>query len=346
MFNRMGNSSKTFCVRKRLLPYCVPGNRAADGNLISFSSSGLWEGWACEHGLMSILYCNLKDTEIWEELPEDLKQRMVHYYFDCHFQQQRAEHALAAIHGAFDADGIEYLLIKGPAVSHLYYPDPAMRPSRDLDLLVTEKDRLRAMDVLSTLPYQMDRSEEDYAANSAMCQRLFLSRSEMLPPVELHWGFVNSLSLKKNLAYRDEYIFRRAEICEVAGVQVRCLANKDLLAYLCIHAAYHHQLDKLIWLVDLIQIIRKNKVEITAQGDFDMAEDMDTPGARLAVFTCLQKVHLLFPGELNGLGVPLHFPLLSRVLLSALNKRSMLLTETGEAKLRRKLFREGLKKHV
>lgn len=48
-----------------------------------------------------------------------------------------------------EADGVEFRVLKGPAVSHLDEPDPALRSFADLDLLIHPRDMDRAISVLT-----------------------------------------------------------------------------------------------------------------------------------------------------------------------------------------------------
>jgi hypothetical protein len=52
----------------------------------------------------------------------------------------RIEQRMLQLHDAFATRGIRVVVLKGPSVAHTVYPDPAMRPFGDLDLLVSTTD--------------------------------------------------------------------------------------------------------------------------------------------------------------------------------------------------------------
>lgn len=63
------------------------------------------------------------------------------------YRYERMNYDIGRIYAAFDAEKVDYVPLKG-AVIRRYYPDPAMRTSCDVDILVREKDLKRAISVL------------------------------------------------------------------------------------------------------------------------------------------------------------------------------------------------------
>jgi hypothetical protein len=65
---------------------------------------------------------------------------------------------LAALH----EEGVDAVPLKGAVLAPRYYPDPLLRPLTDLDILVRERDLVRAGAILSKLDYRLhSRSAED-----------------------------------------------------------------------------------------------------------------------------------------------------------------------------------------
>jgi hypothetical protein len=56
--------------------------------------------------------------------------------------------ALAQVDELFSAQGIAYVVMKGVHVRECIYPDPAVRPASDIDILVAPQDRRRAAQLL------------------------------------------------------------------------------------------------------------------------------------------------------------------------------------------------------
>jgi hypothetical protein len=61
----------------------------------------------------------------------------------------RLERTLVEVAGALAGAGIDVRLLKGSATAHLDYPDPALRPFADIDLLVPGRDLEAAVAVLA-----------------------------------------------------------------------------------------------------------------------------------------------------------------------------------------------------
>jgi hypothetical protein len=56
--------------------------------------------------------------------------------------------ALAQVDELFSAQGIAYVVMKGVHVRECIYPDPAVRPASDIDILIAPQDRRRAAQLL------------------------------------------------------------------------------------------------------------------------------------------------------------------------------------------------------
>jgi hypothetical protein len=65
---------------------------------------------------------------------------------------QRA--ALDRVDGLFEAQDIPYAVIKGAHVRECVYPDPALRPASDIDILISPSDRRRAARALIGAGYE------------------------------------------------------------------------------------------------------------------------------------------------------------------------------------------------
>ena len=70
-----------------------------------------------------------------------------------------AEQKLLHVGEAFTAEGIEYAVLKGPALAHTMYTEPCLRPFADLDLLVRSRDYDRTCEVLARLGHLRRRPE-------------------------------------------------------------------------------------------------------------------------------------------------------------------------------------------
>ena len=86
------------------------------------------------------------------------------------------------IASALEALGVTNVPLKGPLLARALHGDPAMRSSRDIDVLVARADLPRAADALATLGWRRDRASDH---NPVL--HLCLVHPDDLPDVELHW---------------------------------------------------------------------------------------------------------------------------------------------------------------
>ena len=139
--------------------------------------------------------------------------------------------------------GIEPLVLKGGWLAWHAYAHPALRPMRDLDLLVPEPRILDAVDLLRAEGYTWDE-EPDLPVTELI--RFDKSLPGLIAPrgtaIELH---LHAWHPNGRLDYPspdpdDEGMFARA----IKGLDALSYPSPgDMLAHLIIHAAYSHRLD-------------------------------------------------------------------------------------------------------
>jgi Uncharacterised nucleotidyltransferase len=156
----------------------------------------------------------------------------------------RLRSALAEVLAVLAAARVETACLKGPLLGERLYGDAALRPSSDLDLLVSDADFERGAAALAEAGW---RAEEGAPARYLRRHHQHLSFSRAgAPAVELHFralvGFGISVPSEDLLARAVPHPFSRAE--------ARILCPEDEVLYLGLHAA-GHLLARLGWLYDL-----------------------------------------------------------------------------------------------
>jgi hypothetical protein len=108
---------------------------------------------ARRHGLGPMLWHVLGDSgaetvdkTAWNSLVSEVQSGFVHQIY--------LEDARARIDAALKARGIRALWLKGIALARTVYPDPALRPMMDVDVLVPFEHRLAALAVVESLGYR------------------------------------------------------------------------------------------------------------------------------------------------------------------------------------------------
>jgi hypothetical protein len=209
-------------------------------------------------------------------------------------QQLLAGKQLRDIIGAFDAGGIESIVLNGPALAASYYPDPALRPFIDLDILVRREDRERALAILLARGYAHEipgRSLEHVPASY-----LAPPGGSGLLPIDLHWECVAQSAGGRAAEQAAEEIWSRAVPAPTWGQGARTLAPEDLLIYLAANFAIHHTLTGALWQLDLALVLRRHRGTL----DWDaIAARARRWGAASAVYFGLRSV-----GDHLGVSAP------------------------------------------
>ena len=151
--------------------------------------------------------------------------------------------------------GIDPLLLKGAALSRSVYPDAAMRPSSDIDMLVREDELEACSDVILGLGY---RSTYDFHAFSKFTtpHQVFLPPADMpaTKALEVHWGLGQGFAQDPD---RLEGLFSRSISVPYPAFEFRTLGHADHLAFCAHHALYHHGDGvRLSWICDLAYLSR------------------------------------------------------------------------------------------
>jgi Uncharacterised nucleotidyltransferase len=150
--------------------------------------------------------------------------------------------------------GLQPVLMKGWGFAARYWPDPLLRPSSDVDLLV-EPEALtgieRAMATLG-LDQVQDPGEDDVFEHHH-----HLSFSGPRGLVEVHFRLMTGFGGAK---LGDDAVFARCRRATLEGHAVRYLAPEDELVYLAAHAAQHLFL-RIGWLHDLKLLAARERLD-------------------------------------------------------------------------------------
>lgn len=162
---------------------------------------------------------------------------------------------LSAIGTLLDEAKIPYLCLKGPALAASCYGDLRLRPACDLDLLVRPADAEQADGLLMGRGFRPQFRLTGYQWQTFIRTRCELAyrRDEPTVMVELHWSLTSpGYSFTPSI----QACWQRAEQIRIESFPVSTLGPEDNFLFLGVHAA-KHQWQRLIWLVDLAELIRQ-----------------------------------------------------------------------------------------
>ena len=178
-----------------------------------------------KHDLAHVVGASLARAGLLENAPEIAdKFEKDQYLAVCRYENFKYE--INRICAVFDEVGIPYVLLKG-AVVRDFYPEPWMRTSCDVDILVKEENFDRSVKVLSDkLGYRIEGNKNFHDAD------LF---SESGVHIELHF------SIKEDIPDFDKVLSRVWDYARKTdeSSQRFDLTNEFLLYHLIAHTAYH-----------------------------------------------------------------------------------------------------------
>ena len=242
---------------RQLLLYCARGGSVDAARVRELAHQVMdWDALdeAAEfHGLATVLYHVAVGT-CPDLVPEDVASRLRDGCRDSTRQNLLLTSQLLALLDAFAAHGIVVVPLKGPVIAESLYPDPALRPSSDLDLMVRSQDIAGAVRVLGREGYALDANIERLPLHVLLrfnCELFF--HHERMANVDLQW---ETGPAHYPFRIEPEMLWRSLGRTQMAGREVPCLSPETLLLFLCVHGT-KHMWSRLQWLGDIARLVRK-----------------------------------------------------------------------------------------
>jgi hypothetical protein len=159
--------------------------------------------------------------------------------------------SLGQLLGVLRAAAIPVLVLKGAALASLVYPEPGLRPMRDLDLLVKPADAHRVQQMLFELGFTGPRPVGSTLPAKHL-PAVTLETEGLAISVETHHNLfadTDSVSMTLDDLTGPPLQFRLAD-----GTEALTLGHEDMLWHLCQHlllpAAFNPM--RLIWVADIV----------------------------------------------------------------------------------------------
>lgn len=223
---------------------------------------------AAPHRLRPMLHRLARERWANRELPDRVRVYWHRTYDKALARQFERRALLLEVTAELEAAGIAYAVLKGGALLGGVYPDPAVRPVRDIDLLIRPTEVARASALLiercgCVLQSQLTGVQlEDYSIHKHAEPLWCEARSTS---IELHVRLVDKPRRGAGgLLFDPDRLLARAEPRVLGSRALTCLAWPETLLHLIAHAVHDHQFNNgPLLLTDALAITR------TAQIDWD-----------------------------------------------------------------------------
>jgi len=202
------------------------------------------------------------------------------------------ERQLIEINEAFQNEGLPVLVLRGPALAFSLYPDAAMRPGSDLDLLVKPEQVVQARNVLESLGYTC-MAKRFETARDFFREECFVDGKNQRNkfPVDLHWIHWELHPFFKGSEEVDiEDLFQRAWKVETTTLAFETLHPVDCLIHSAIHLVMIHRREmRLSWIYDTALLAQHLQVP----DDWESLKERSVAWrARLPLAQCLKMAQM------------------------------------------------------
>ncbi|SUZ32344.1 hypothetical protein ROE7235_02100 [Roseibaca ekhonensis] len=173
------------------------------------------------------------------------------------------------VHTLLQDAGIAHVFLKGIVLAAFAYPNPAMRPMRDLDLLVRPTDLPRARKILALAGGELQHMAHKSAQNApeeAKHATPVWSPGQVVS-VELHGHLTEPFADldPHGFARFEREIWDRATTVSLGGHDLPCLAPEDMCLHLVMHGLYDHELNNgPVFVTDLLHLLRASPLDAVA----------------------------------------------------------------------------------
>ena len=165
----------------------------------------------------------------------------------------RCANDLITLVGLFEAAGVSVLVLKGLALSLVAYGDISTRQSLDIDILVRDRDLVRAAEVLGSAGYQ-GRTYDRIAFESGFFRNTSdeFGTERGACPIDLRWKISDWYF---PFGPEENGLWSRSETVSLKGHELPTLDAADHLLFLCAHASKHGWPD-LLSIADIGALLR------------------------------------------------------------------------------------------
>jgi hypothetical protein len=203
----------------------------------------------------------------------DILERLRSSYFETASRNMLLVNNLTVLLQKLWGANIPVIVLKGGALAQTVYPDLALRPMVDLDLLLSFPDLEKAIEILETEGYgPIDLQPLADDSGLFWSEQSFARPGDQNHPVEIHWHLLDSPSYTSRFSTED--VIQRATTFSINNHEALMLCPEDQLLHLSAHYIYHHMGNLPAAQVDIGLIVERYKQEIEWDRLIDSASEM------------------------------------------------------------------------
>lgn len=244
-------------------------------------------------GMQPLLFRHISEGDRPARVPRETLARLRDAYDSQGIRGVRTLGQVGRIVDALRGGDVPVVLLKGAYLLGSLYPDAALRPMNDVDLLCRPGDADRVSQLLQELGYRQkvkaDKSRTHKQMTEGQCNHLPAFVSEQGTAVEVHLQLFSRLD---NAAENLAALWKAAGPRPWNGTTVQALELTDQLAYLLIHLHGHLATVgslPLYWWCDLHELIRAVPPSFAWEGLLARLESLGKSAEAGAVLALLRE---------------------------------------------------------
>jgi hypothetical protein len=155
------------------------------------------------HGMSALLWHHIGNAGI--EIPQETARTLRGLYLRHRLNNQIHARVLLEVLSILQTRDIQPVVLKGLGLAYEYYPDPALRPMSDIDLLLKQADVLPALTLLADAGFEVELPSQNSRRLPKQLQAISPQLDGIFVTVELHHYDPQGRSLVDN-SPDDEFI--------------------------------------------------------------------------------------------------------------------------------------------
>jgi len=200
---------------------------------------------AQQHRVVPMLHAQAKRNGAAWGVPHDVAARWSAAYQRSAMKLLAQQALLLQLDQLMSAAAISYAALKGAGLAWHVYPDPAIRPMRDIDILVAPEDAVRAFKALLAAGFVQDEACS-VSLDAAIAEHKHLpalAAPHSAFSVEIHCRLQNHHFVDADASRFDDAarLLSGRVWRTVAGRPIPFLSDTDALLHLIHHAVYEHR---------------------------------------------------------------------------------------------------------
>ncbi|WP_144096689.1 nucleotidyltransferase family protein [Croceicoccus sediminis] len=215
---------------------------------------------ARQHRLEPWLHHRLRSAGAGWPVPAPVSAEWKEAYRNASFGALTAQAALTRLARAFAEADVPMVALKGARLAFFDYPEAALRPMRDIDLLVAAEDLPRAVEAMANAGCDVP-ADRAGAITRALDGDKHLDPI-LLPDCERYVELHHRIAEPGLPCIETEAILSGAKVSQLGGTKIAFPGDEDMLGHQILHAAYNHRFDcGPLALVDIAQMLSRTRID-------------------------------------------------------------------------------------